>query len=162
MKQHTFFYRILNLSFLITVCPLLLFAQTALQEIIRFDCPWGHDFMPNVEANGDINGDGTPDLLFACSNDDQSNSYDRKIFIYHTIPTNISIPDQILTAPSMVMGLFGASFSYSGDLNGDGIDDLAVSSVAYGPDHSGAVSIYFGGNIISEQPDIVLYGEDYP
>ncbi len=160
MKQHTFFYRILILSFLITVCPLLLFAQTALQEIVRFNCPWGHDFMPNVEANGDINGDGTPDLIFSCLNEEEGNY--RKIYIYHSIPTAASVPDQILIAPPEVSGDYGATLSYSGDLNGDGIDDLVVSSSGYGPDNSGAVSIYYGGTSISETPDVVLYGADYP
>ncbi|HNX00531.1 MAG TPA: FG-GAP-like repeat-containing protein [Candidatus Cloacimonadota bacterium] len=46
-------------------------------------------------------------------------------------------------------------------MNGDGVNDLVVGSYYYGEIQSGAVSIYFGGSVLSNEPDVVLYGSNY-
>lgn len=146
----------------IVIIPFFLRGQTSLQQIFRFNVPYARYFIPPVQANGDINGDGINDLIFTCGQDLDSANSIAHVFIYHDLPDSNSAPDQILVCPqlSYIYG-FGSCISYSGDLNGDGIDDLVIGSKASGIDNSGAVHIYYGGPTISSQPQITLYGGDY-
>ncbi len=143
------------------LCPYLLLSQTALQEISRITYPNNCNFIPNVIANGDINGDGHPDLIYSVVDNNIAGGGYAQIYIYHNIPDSTTQPDQILTPPSNLYGWYGFAVSYGGDLNGDGIDDLVVGSSNYDIWATGAVSIYYGGTTLSSQPDLTLFGSDY-
>lgn len=152
----------LVLLLIIFLCPLLLVSQIALQEISRFNVPYGRFFMNNVKANGDINGDGTNDVVFACGQTPDTASCLANVFIYYSYPDPNSVPDQILAGPNLPYNYgFGKCLSYSGDLNGDDFDDLVISSYMAGELNSGSVHVYFGGNSISQQPDVTFYGANY-
>ena len=73
------------------------YAQPALQEIVRFNIPVGESFCTHVEAGGDINGDGRPDLVFSCI--DELHYFNAPVYIYYSIPDSNAVPDQILTSP---------------------------------------------------------------
>jgi hypothetical protein len=106
---------------------------------------------------GDLNGDGRPDLVFSCI-DEYHYSY-FPVYIYYSIPDSNAVPDQILTIPWPNVGGFGYSLAYAGDLNGDGISDLAVGVRYYGIGISGAILIYYGGNCPFTTPDVLISGE---
>ncbi|MFO7659584.1 MAG: FG-GAP-like repeat-containing protein [Candidatus Cloacimonadaceae bacterium] len=142
----------------ISVCA---FCQVPLQEIARFNCSPDYDFIYHIKANGDINGDGHPDLIYATANYTIAATIGAQISIYHSIPDSTDTPEFTINAPNSNFGSFGSAISYSGDINGDGIDDLVVGSKDYGIYSSGAVLIYYGSSNLSGQPDVVLYGTDY-
>lgn len=144
----------------VTLCvltPCRFYAQQALQEIVRFNIPEGEHFPYSNEMGGDLNGDGRPDLVFSCI-DEYHYSY-FPVYIYYSIPDSNAVPDQILTIPWPNVGGFGYSLAYAGDLNGDGISDLAVGVRYYGIGISGAILIYYGGNCPFTTPDVFISGE---
>jgi hypothetical protein len=52
---------------------------------------------------------------------------------------------------------FGLQFCWVGDQNGDGYDDLLVShDYSSNPDHVNAVKLYFGGEEVDNDPDMVF------
>lgn len=132
------------------------YAQASLQEIVRFSIPVGESFCSNVEAGGDINGDGRPDLLFSCIDEMQYSN--APVYIYYSLPDNNAMPDQILTTPYPFEGGFGYSIAYRGDLNGDGISDLVIGIKHYNYRLSGALLIYYGGNPPFTVPDVFISG----
>jgi hypothetical protein len=137
--------------------PVRHYAQAALQEIVRFELPGVAQGISQSDPGGDVNGDGRPDLVFGYW---IIGDVDAEIYIYHSIPDSIAVPDQILTPPPGISGGFGYSLAYAGDLNGDGIDDLVVGIQYYGWIHQGAIAIYWGGATLSAQPDVFIDG--YP
>jgi hypothetical protein len=142
--------------------PVILSGQDSLEEVLRFNVPYGSHFLHPIEANGDINGDGNNDLIYICCESPDGSGYPSHVYIYHELPEINTPPDQIIGTPQIAwIGGFGCSASYSGDINGDGINDLIIGSKYTGTYNTGAVHIYFGGATLSEQPDVTLYGEDY-
>ncbi len=132
------------------------YAQASLQEIVRFNIPIGEKFCSHVEAGGDINGDGRPDLVFSCI--DELNYSNAPVYIYYSVPDSSAVPDQILTSPYPNEGGFGYSLAYKGDLNGDGISDLTIGYANYDYRHAGAVLIYYGGSQPFTEPDVFISG----
>jgi hypothetical protein len=149
------------LSIIFIIIPLIAYCQTALEEVVRFNVPYGRYFMYHIEANGDLDGDGNNDLMYICCESPDGSGYPSHVYIYHEIPAVNTPPDQVINTPQIgFIGGFGCAASYSGDINGDGFDDLIIGSKYTGGFNTGAVHIYFGGETISEQPDVTLYGED--
>lgn len=93
-------------------------------------------FGHNVSTAGDINGDGHSDLLIAGS--DGAN-----VFIYLGSQTGVR------TAPDLVLSYSTehvANVSCAGDLNGDGLDDIAVCLSIDPPENVFRVAIYNGAS----------------
>ncbi|MFO8144195.1 MAG: integrin alpha, partial [Candidatus Syntrophosphaera sp.] len=150
--------KILCLAFTLfcILTPVKHYAQAALHEIVRFNIPMGERFSSHAETGGDLNGDGRPDLVFSCI--DEFNYSNCPVYIYYSIPDSNAVPDQILTTPWPNIGGFGFSLAYAGDLNGDGISDLAVGVRYYGEGLSGGILIYYGGNPPFTTPDVFISG----
>ncbi len=114
----------------------------------------GSDFFGSSVANlGDLNGDGIIDLAVGASNDENSEAGEGAIYILFmhtngTVNTSVKISDGLGGFnPSGLSNsdAFGYSLANLGDLNGDGIIDLAVG--AYQDENSqaseGAIYILF-------------------
>lgn len=137
--------------------PARYYAQDALHQIVRFDIPFGEYFTFNLETGGDLNGDGRPDLVFSCIEEQNYSNF--PIYIYYSIPDSTAVPDEKLITPWPNVGGFGYSLAYAGDLNGDGFSDLAVSVIYYGWGLTGGVMIFYGGNPPFTTPDVFISGE---
>ncbi len=146
---------ILSIAVLLCITIDAAFAQASLQEIARFDIPFGRWFITFVDAGGDLNGDGRPDLVFSCISD--ASDVTTQTYIYYSIPDSSAVPDQIYNAPDPIGGIStGGAIAYAGDLNGDGIADLVTGFYGGGHVHEGIVTISFGGNPPFTTPDVVI------
>ncbi|MFQ5456297.1 MAG: hypothetical protein ACE5EA_08865 [Nitrospirota bacterium] len=108
----------------------------------------------------DINGDGYSDIAVSAPYRDAGETNIGEVYIYFGGESVDDIPDVILTGEAEGDG-FGYSISIGGDINNDGYDDIAVSSIFNdkGGVDSGRVYIYFGGESVDDIPDVILTGE---
>ncbi len=103
---------------------------------------------------GDLDGDGTNDLAVGASGDDDGGGDGEQGAVYllflnndGTVKSHQKISQTVGNLPNLLRdeGFFGSSLSNMGDLNGDGIVDLAVGAYLDddGGDRHGAVYILF-------------------
>ncbi len=102
-------------------------------------------------ASGDLNGDGYDDLIIS---DPGYYNYKGRVYIYFGSEQMSSSPSISFTGTTDA-SFFGISVS-SGDVNGDGFDDVIVGQTR--PYH-GKTYVFYGGNQIDNIPDIILTGE---
>ena len=109
------------------------------------------EFGSSVANIGDLNGDGTTDIAVGAINDDESGSNSGVVHIMFmnsdgTVSKTIEINGNTTNGPSLSNGdNFGSSVANIGDLNGDGVTDIAVGAInddESGTD-SGVVHIMF-------------------
>jgi hypothetical protein len=125
------------------------------------------DFFGSAIAGvGDINDDGHPDFVVG-SHQSATGSGGGLARIYFGGPSLDATPDRTLQSPTGGnAGLFGFSVAGLGDVNGDGISDLAVGAPFGGPSPdptlapAGAVHVYFGGAVPSSAPSLTFHGTD--
>ena len=150
-----------------------LFCQNPLKQLMVIDSPISVPVSQSsyffylrkqqIIGNGDLNGDGYNHNVI-CGQPNSGDTSQYKLFIYLGGPQMNAQADYILESPEPEDPYltYGAIIDYSNDINGDGIDDLVVSSPKSGWWWcTGKVYIYFGGNTINSQPDVVLDGADY-
>lgn len=105
-----------------------------------------------VSSAGDVNGDGTGDIIIGGSgaNDNRGDSY--IIFGQSSFSEDFDLRSLDGTNGFKVDGItegdfFGTAVSRAGDLNGDGIDDIVIGANfvdANGNDNAGASYVIFG------------------
>jgi hypothetical protein len=105
-------------------------------------------------SKGDLNGDGYNDFILNTLYD--VNDY--RVDIYYGGKEIDTIPDVTITNNIWYSG-FGAR-SITGDLNGDGYDDLVVSAPMDDYDAHGRLYIYFGGKEMDTVCDVFLEGKE--
>ncbi len=120
-------------------------------------------FAKAIAYNGDLNGDGYCDLVVS----DCSYGWHEwgRVYVYFGGPDFDTTPDLILEgldygSQTETCGLnFGFNIDISGDFNGDGFNDLVVSSSHGNLCHYGQVDIFFGGPDFDAVSDWHYYGE---
>ena len=94
----------------------------------------GDGFGSAITSLGDLDGDGVPDLAVGASGDDIGGTYSGAIYILlmksdGTVKTSAKIAAGTPNAPPLTGNIgFGDSIASLGDLNGDGVTEIAVGA----------------------------------
>lgn len=118
------------------------------------------EFVGNVKAGGDLNGDGYKDLVIARIG--QVNIYFGKAVMNNIPDIVINNPDTAPANTGTYSG-FGEAIAYNGDLNGDGYSDLVISAPYFNTNNAykdGRVYIYFGKANFDGVADRVISGRE--
>ncbi len=115
-------------------------------------------FFPSVSGAGDINGDGLDDIILGAwrANNDIGESY--VIFGANTFSDSLNLADLNGTNGFVVKGVdeddsSGNSVSGTGDINGDGLDDIIIGAFradANGNYEAGESYVVFGSNTFTD------------
>jgi Ca2+-binding RTX toxin-like protein len=104
-----------------------------------------------VAAAGDVNGDGYDDVLIGAPAAGQGGQNAGSAFLLFGSATGISAtnlntmtPNQGITFSGTLGSFTGLDVAGLGDINGDGIDDFAVSAPQNSSNSGGSVYVYFG------------------
>jgi len=104
-----------------------------------------------VAGGGDINGDGTPDLMVGSAGHDQAGSNSG---ITYLIYGDVSGAYELRLSDTFLVGRRSRDASATdialvGDMNGDGFDDVATGSPGndLNADSAGAVDVFFGAGL---------------
>jgi hypothetical protein len=111
----------------------------------------GDYFGHAVAALGDLDGDGVTDLAVGASKDDTGGYINGAVYILFlntsgTVKSTQKIASGVGGGPTLANGdRFGSSVASIGDLDGDGIGDLAAGAISddTGGDYRGAVHVLF-------------------
>ena len=111
-----------------------------------------------ISCSGDVNGDGFDDILIGACTNDQAGTEAGKIYLILGKSSNWSLNTSLLNADASFLGekasnKAGFSLSISGDVNGDGFDDILIGAPDnkeggmmpnYPYDGAGQIYLYFG------------------
>ena len=133
------------------------------QLICSFGC--------SIAGDGDVNGDGYPDIIIGASSTWIGPSFPFEImttgaaYVYFGGPMIDTTADLTLIVGDWLTQTgwyyeFGSSVAIPGDLNGDGYDDFVIGAANDDYDAHGRVYIYYGGPNVDDQYDVLLEGED--
>jgi hypothetical protein len=108
----------------------------------------GDYFGHSVASIGDLDGDGIGDIAVGADKDDTGGYNRGAVYVLFmntngTVKSSTKIAHNTGSGPALVNGdRFGSSISALGDLDGDGVTDLAIGAAGDGP-YRGAVHVLF-------------------
>jgi hypothetical protein len=107
----------------------------------------GAHFGVAVAEAGDVNGDGYDDVLVSAVKDvtlDQGH-----VYLYLGSPTGLSSSSAWDSTGEVSTSDYGRTLGGAGDVDGDGLDDIAVGAEDYpnGQDQEGAAYLYLGSRL---------------
>lgn len=131
---------------------------------VKLDGRPGDQAGGSLDAAGDVNNDGVSDLIIGAENASVSGGYDGRSYIVFGRDVAAGDPFPATLALSALSGAdglalngesntyAGSSVTGAGDLNGDGVDDLAVTASEANPNGSGSGRTYvvFGRSLDSD------------
>jgi hypothetical protein len=112
-------------------------------EVFQSEAWWG----AAVGNAGDVNGDGYDDMIVSAKLYDTASSGVGMVRVFHGSATGLSTSHNWVVTGSAPGGEFGTAVTGAGDVNGDGYDDVIVSSagqVLCCYTRSGSVYLYLG------------------
>jgi hypothetical protein len=118
-------------------------------------------FGSSLAGNGDLNGDGWPDLVISAAADNSGGTQAGRVYVFFGGQVLDTIPDFTYTESGTNNLLGYRKAIILGDIDFDGYDDFCVSSDVYVDPFAGKVGkvhIFRGGPVITE--DTTLVGED--
>lgn len=100
----------------------------------------------SVSTAGDINGDGSDDVIVGAPFFFNGQINEGVAFVYHGSSSGLSSGPARLLEMDQADSMFGNSVSTAGDVNGDGYDDVIVGAYLYdnGQIDEGAAFVYHG------------------
>ncbi len=114
-----------------------------------------------VSSGGDVDGDGSADLLVGAPRSSETDVWAGKAYLYLCGASMDTVPDVRMTGAAIGDG-FGSAVEIAGDLNGDGRDEFIVtapySNTSAGND-GGMLYMYLGGAVPDGEPDDSIGGE---
>ena len=116
----------------------------------------GDVFGCSVAWIGDVNGDGSDDLLVGAFRYPEIASNGRA-YLHFGGPALDNVADLIIDAPPGNTAWFGISVASAGDFNGDSYPDFIVGAQQSG--FEGKAFIYYGGPSLDTVRDLTLKGE---
>ena len=117
------------------------------------------NFGCSVSGLGDINGDGYSDVIVGARYNSYNGENAGRVYLYCGSTDMDSTCDFIFNGEN-TKDEFGSSVASGGDINNDGFDDIIIGAPynGYNLRKNGKAYIYFGGNSISNIPQIVFTG----
>jgi len=106
-------------------------------------------------CSGDFNGDNIDDFVITTVNPAEPSPL--KMSVYFGKQSLFTVEDVIIYSDTVYDVYYGYSLANAGDLNNDGFDDLIVGFYQ-SMNYTGRVNIYFGGNPMNSESDLVIEG----
>ena len=124
----------------------------------------GDNFGSSMASLGDLDGDGVPDLAVGADDDDTGGTARGAVHMLFlnangTVKSSVKIAHGTSGGPTLVNSdEFGAAISSPGDLDGDGVIDLAVGATGddTGGTRRGAVHMLYLTDSVNNPPAVVL------
>lgn len=122
-------------------------------DLITLDPDWLADggqlsaeFGYSVSAVGDVNADGYPDVIIGAPKYDNGVYREGAAFIYYGASQGLASNPGWIASSALSGARFGHSVAGIGDVNCDGVADIAVGAPRFNQDHpeEGAVYVFYG------------------